>query len=110
MITKEEFIKYLNEWKSFETSIDAIGICVFANEYSVWETKFADAAGKMLDIFINSHFTEEGSDLINWYLFESVQKTITIPETLFEPSKKISLESLDDLWDFLKSDSKIYFK
>lgn len=111
MITEEEFVKFISSFQEFDKATERLEIAISGKNrcYFIFETDWYEAVGRMLDIFLSSHFTEEGVDLINWWLFESTKKIIYIPETLFEPKKEKYIDSLKDLWDFLKSDTKTYF-
>ena len=114
MLTKEEFVKYLTEYQSFKKSIDRLGEALGGKEYYyIYECDWYNNVGKMLDIFLDSHFTEEGVDWISYYLFESVEdKLVTInDEDMFgNKRKEYHLNSVDELWNFLLTDTKLYFK
>jgi len=116
MITKEEFVKYLTEYQSFEKSIDRLGEALGGKGYYyIYECDWYDNVGQMLDIFIDSHFTESGADWIFYYLFEDISDKkvkIKIEEDLFEEEKEIEyhLNSLEELWNFLLINKNLYFK
>ena len=116
MITKEEFVKYLTEYQSFEKAITRLGEALGGKGYYyIYECDWYDNVGQMLDIFIDSHFTESGADWIYYYLFENVEDhevVITKEADMFEGEEKIiyHLNGIDELWDFLLTDIKHYFK
>lgn len=113
MISKELFIKFLNNWINFEDRINAINETILGNKYSLLcESDWFESAGIMLDTFLESHFTECGCELINAYLFDSIDKRglILYEETLFEPYKETFINTLDELWAYLVSDRKTYIK
>ena len=116
MITKEEFVKYLTEYQSFEKAIKRLGEALGGKGYYyIYECDWYDNVGQMLDIFINSHFTENGADWIYYYLFENVEDhkvVITKEADMFKGEEKIiyHLNSIDELWDFLLTDIRRYFK
>lgn len=117
MITKEEFVKYLTEYQSFEKAINRLGEAFLGGKgyYFIYECDWYDSVGQMLDIFIDSHFTESGADWIYYYLFENVEDhevVITKEADMFEGKEEIiyHLNSIDELWDFLLTDIRHYFK
>ena len=74
-----------------------------------------DEVNKLLEAAIYSHFTEEGVDWIFYYLYELIEDkkvTVTKSADLFDKEQKIEyhLNSIDELWDFLLTDKKLYFK
>lgn len=117
MITKENFEKFIDCWNTYDNAIDRISKAVTGYSYygtDIYDTDWNNAVGMMLDIFINSHFTEEGADIINYYLFEDIEdKVIYITQEgdLFNKSSEIKypLKTPDDLWNFLLTDKKTYF-
>lgn len=116
MITKEEFVKYLTEYQSFKKAIDRLGEALGGEGYYfIYECDWYENVAQMLDIFIDSHFTESGADWICYYLFEDVEDhevIITKEADMFKEEEKIvyHLNSLDELWNFLLIDKKLYFK
>ena len=50
----------------------------------------------MFDKLISVHFTEEGVDWIDYYLYENPEKCY------YQNKVKIPLETLDDLWENIK--------
>ena len=67
------------------------------------ESDWCEAVGKMLDTFVDSHFTEEGADLVFYYIFEENKK-------VYSNNKEYSFDTIDDLWKILTEDVKLYFK
>ena len=68
MITKEQFINFITSYKKFAEGIDRIEEA-FGHSVYLFETDWYEAVGKMLDYFIESHFTEIGCDSIFWWMF-----------------------------------------
>lgn len=92
MITKEEFINYVGIYKDgadFLSRIDDEGL----NLYDTLLTKSADY---MFQAWLEQITSEEGQDLIYWWLFEDVEKIIT------EDAVDINVESLEDFANYLK--------
>ena len=101
MLTKELFEQYLKNWKVYDKCIDKINEVLNGRCSSgLYESEWNNAVGIMLDTFISSHFTEEGCDLINAYLFEP---PLTIYEEDIFGKKKIDIMDLDTLWKYLIS-------
>ena len=57
----------------------------------------------IFDAAIALSFTEEGQDLVFWWLYEDVPKIIYIEET------KIDVENIEDLWNYMMDDKETYF-
>ena len=117
MITKEEFVKFIKAYIEFQENIDKFDMAITGKNHPtiLFETKWFEAVGKMLDSFLDSHFTEEGVDLICWWLFEDVDdKAAYVKQEgdMFNEEKEIRypLDTMDELWDFLQIDIKAYFK
>ena len=117
MIAKEEFIKFIQSYIEFQESIDNFDKAITGKNHPtiLFETKWYEAVGKMLDSFLDSHFTDYGIDWICYFLFEDVNdKAAYIKQEgdMFNEEKEIrySLESADELWNFLLTDVKAYFK
>ena len=117
MITKEEFTEYILNYQAFEQAINRMEEAFSGRKYgcNLFDCDWIDSVGKMLDIFIESHFTETGSDWVFYYLFETVgdkKVTITKEADLFKEKEEVEyhLNSIDELWDFLLTDKKLYFK
>ena len=117
MITKEDFTKFIQSYIEFQDSVDNFDKAITGKSYPsiLFETKWYEAVGRMLDSFLDSHFTDYGIDWICYFLFEDVDDKaayIKLEGDMFNEEKEIrySLESADELWDFLLTDIKAYFK
>jgi len=117
MISKELFVKYLKQYQRFDAAFERIEEALMGKRYSsnLFESDWYDSVGSMLDLFLESHFTEDGVDWIYYYLFEDVDDKaayITKDKDMFNEEKEIRypLDTIDELWDFLQSDKKLYFK
>lgn len=117
MITKEEFTKYIDAYREFEAAIERLEKLISGRNrcYFIYETDWCEAVGKMLDGFLDSHFTESGIDWIFYYLFEDVDDKaayVTEEGDMFKDPEEVRypLTTLDELWDFLLTDKKLYFK
>ena len=69
MITKEEFTEYILNYQAFEQSISRMeeAFCGRPHGCDLFECDWVNSVDKMLDIFIESHFTETGGDWIFYY-------------------------------------------
>ncbi len=117
MITKEEFIKYISLYQKFDESVERLEKSITGRNdiYFIFETDWCEAVGKMLDTFLDSHFTDSGIDCINYFLFETVDDKATYVKQegdMFNEEKEIRypLNTIDELWNFLLTDVKAYFK
>ena len=117
MITKEEFIKFIQSYQEFENSVDRFDKAITGKSYPsiLYETKWYEAVGRMLNSFLDSHFTDYGIDWICYFLFEDVDdKAAYIKQEgdMFNEEKEIRypLDTIEELWDFLLTDKKLYFK
>ena len=114
IVTKEQFKEIINLHKTFNDELDKISETLFGNSYSsLIECKFAESANIMFDKFIEILLTEEGEDLLYWWIYEDVDKIIyyKTPDTLFEKGKEESrsVESFDNLWDYMIENKSVYF-
>ena len=68
----------------------------------------------MFDAAIALSFTEEGQDLVFWWLYEDVDKVIyiNIEKDLFteETEDIIPVRTPGQLWSFFEREPKLYFK
>ena len=115
MITKENFNKFIKEYELFEEDTKRLKEAFCGKAHIFVECDWVNSVEKMLDVFVDSHFTEKGADWIYYYLFENLEDkrvVITKEVDLFEDKKEIEyhLNSIDELWDFLITDKKLYFK
>ena len=117
MITKEEFFGFLKAFQTFDSGMDRFVEALSGNKYSIsiYEMDWGNAVGKMLDTFVDSHFTEAGADWVNYYLFEPIKDkkvTVTLEGDMFRGPGVVEfhLNSIEELWEFLITDKKAYFK
>ena len=117
MISKELFVKFLEQYQRFNKAFGRIEEALMGKKFSsnLCESDWYDSVGYMLDIFLESHFTEDGVDWIYYYLFEDVKDKaayITQDKDMFNEEKEVRypLNTIDELWNFLQSNVKLYFK
>lgn len=86
-------IKFDNDLELIErlTGIHLIDSDLITDSYNIFDAAIALS------------FTEEGQDLVFWWLYEDVPKIIYIEET------KIDVEDIEDLWNYMMDDKETYF-
>lgn len=102
-MTKEQFFKFLNKYNNFYEGISKIEE-MFGN-VSLWECDWVNSVGSMYDIFLDTHFNENGCDLINAYMLEDWRGSI-----YNDSGEEIKdIQTLDDLWSYLINYREDYF-
>ena len=114
MITLEEFKIAILNLKKFEDSIDDLYKAITGKPYGYFfETEWFTAVGNLFDVFIKSHFSEAGCDLINAFLYDDIKGnwgiTLYVDKDLFNEGTKIEITTIEDLYNYLLSD-KVYLK
>jgi len=114
MISKELFIKFLSQYQRFDQAYERIDEALMGKKYhsNLYDSDWYDAVGNMLDLFLESHFTDNGQDLINAYLFEDCREFwVNKDKTLFEDEKEEYYEfnSLEELYDVMLKFKNDYF-
>lgn len=93
---KNLFVNGLNTYiKSIEflEALDDIGL-------NLYESPLSTSNDSLFDIWINTFVTQDGSDLIYWWLFEDVDKVI------YKDDKVVAtLETVEDLFDYMLSNN-----
>lgn len=86
-------IKFDNDLELIErlTGIHLIDSDLITDSYNIFDAAIALS------------FTEEGQDLVFWWLYEDVPKIIYIEDT------KIDVEDIEDLWNYMMDDKETYF-
>lgn len=116
MITKKEFVDFINSYQAFVKDIEKIEEVISGKKYglNLFECSWYESVGRMLDIFLETHFTELGCDNIYWWLFEDVDHIITqtLTPNLFEGKSEIEYDvnKVEDLYDYLVKFKKDYIK
>lgn len=113
MITKNNFINYINEYQNFLDNVDKISEAITGLRYNLFEAAWISSVDKMFDEFLKSHFNESGCDLVYWWMFEDVDHIIyhNVDNDLFkQEGLNYNVNKLEDLWNYLHSHKKDYFK
>lgn len=95
----------MNMMQNFNEYIDSIAHKL---KIELYETPLFEYPSVIFDNFIYSHFTDEGCDLIFWWMYEDVPKII-YQDTIFG-KVETNIEDIEDLWKYLISNKEIYFK
>ena len=116
MITKEELKEFIDEYQTFDSAMERVEEAISGRKYglNLFECDWYESVGKLLDIFLKSHFTDDGVDLITWWLFEDVDHIIyqKVNPDLFSGETKVEYDvnDLDDLWKYMITYEKDYLK
>lgn len=116
MITKEIFFEFINSIKTFEAAIERMEEAISGKKYgsNLINSDWYESYGKLSDLFLESHFTENGMDLIYWWLYDDVDHIIyeSVDEDLFEKKKDVEhdVNNIEDLWNYMISCKGDYFK
>ena len=110
MLTKELFIEAINNYNKFTEAIERISDAISGKDYScnLFESDWYNAVYHLVDCFLKSHFTLEGADLIYWWIFEDVDKIITIEDENGDKTD-MDITTIDSLWDYMVSFKHDYF-
>lgn len=105
MITKKEFHKFISSYQEFYNGLERFERAITGKKFTcnLLETDWGDAVGRMLDAFLESHFTEHGIDLITWWLFEDVDKIIYKDEEIIA-----ELHTVEDLYNYIKNNKELW--
>lgn len=96
-ISKEEFLKILEEYKAQEEQLDKLAE-LWA--YPVWDIPIVDYGNRMFDRVIKAYFTEEAIEWLYWWLYD---KDVNPELKAFdEDGNEIPTETIEDLWELIK--------
>ena len=115
MITEEQFIRFISQYQFFNDAVGRIETALSGrhNGCNLYDSDWYNSVGLMLDIFLESHFTDDGQDLINWWLFEDVDHIIyqKVDPDLFNGASEIecNVNELEDLWSYMIKYKNDYF-
>lgn len=101
-MTKEDFLKLIANAECFNSELDRwsdFGIDLF-------ELPIAEISWDFFNIAIQSAFTNQGVDNINWWLFEKRTPYGKILEIIDSSGNIIPTNTIEDLWELVKDDRK----
>lgn len=93
MITFKEFNEMISLNKEFNLKLEELEEVL--GHADLFEIRLVQIAFSFFDNYIMSHFTKEGSDLVFWWLYESV------PKVIYDSEVEYNVEDLEDLWDYI---------
>lgn len=91
MISKKEFVKIIENDRTYHAIIDKIEKCGIL----IYESEPHKCYYTLRDILLEQFFNSDGIDLIYWWLYEDVDKVIT------NNNSTIEINSAEDLYDYL---------
>lgn len=101
MITKEEFITLIKDFKKWDNKIDQV--CKILN-IDIIESDLIMYCSILFEKTISFLFEEEAQDNIFWWLWE---KNGRPDMKMFDKdSNEVPTETLDDLWEIVKDNRK----
>ena len=98
MLSKEKFIQYLNSIKDFDHEVDKWEDFL---KIDIFESPLFRRSFDLVDIVVKylSDNNANIEDLINWWLYEDVDKLIFLPD-----GTTIDVETPDKLYDYIMND------
>lgn len=99
MITKEEFIDLISNYKKWDDRLDEVCKVLNCNPL---EMDWVEYGAKLFDTTLSILFEEEGVDDINWWLFE--KPALPLGSGMWdEEGNEIPTETVEDLWNIVKN-------
>lgn len=104
MISFENFDKMINIIRKYDDiidkSYDTLGIDII-------ESKQTKLFNELTDLMYGENFTDDGADLINWWLYDNVDKKIYDSKT---NDVIADLKSTTDLYNYMIKEFEVYCK
>lgn len=101
MITKEDFVKLIEDYKKWDKQMDKVCDVLGANMY---ELDWISYTSILFDTTIDLLFTEEARDDISWWLWEKAGRSDM--KMWDKDGVEIPTETIDDLWELVKNNRK----
>ena len=93
---KENFVKAIELMKAFNDKVDLLSDNL---NIDIIESDFYSIPAQLFDNFIESVCTEDGAELVFWWMYEDVEKMIYESD---ESSEKVyHLDTVDDLFNYM---------
>lgn len=97
MVTKEEFIKLISDFKHYNNRLDQVCDVL---QCDLFQADWVEYTGRLFDYILSKLFTEEGVDDINWWLWE---KSIDPQLEMYDKDNNIiPTETVLDLWNIVE--------
>lgn len=97
MITREKFNEIITSLLTINTEVDTL----YDMGIDMIESHIFIQYGKMVDIVLDSLYTKEGQNLINWWLYE-VPLNKDLVKIWDDKGEEIKCETIEDLWELTK--------
>ena len=94
MCTKEQFLSFIHNIKSFRLKIT--GLCCL----NIDMTEAFPQIDKLEELFVQSHLTEAGQDWYWWYMYEKPENSDG-GNVWEKDGTVIDMATESDLWDYL---------
>lgn len=96
-INKDQFTKAMSQIQNLHSQQDTINILIdkLTNGFSVVDIGSC-VVEELIDM-ININLELEDTNLLDWWLYEDVEKIIYIDD------KPVKVETLDELWDYIQN-------
>lgn len=95
MITKEQFIKLITDYRKHNDRLDEVEEVL---GLAIYDCDWVEYGNILFDEVLGLLFQEEGVDDINWWLYEKCRR----PDYKMWDGNEIPTETLDDLWEIVK--------
>ena len=93
---KENFVKAIELMKAFNDKVDLLSDNL---NIDIIESDFYSIPAQLFDNFIESVCTEDGAELVFWWMYEDVEKVIYESD---ESSEKVyHLDTVDNLFNYM---------
>lgn len=96
MCDKNEFISLIKDFQEYYSKIDKLSKELNLNLY---ESSLTDYTFKLFDHTVSSNFSEEGADIINWFLYE---KSADNSLGFFVEGEEVPSDTAENLWEIVK--------
>lgn len=102
MITKEEFISLINDFREYDELVDSTSGKL--NISNLHECNLITYAFGLFEKVLKLSFNEHGIEDIYWWLYEKAGSSSM--KMWDENNNEIPTETLDDLWNIVKDNRK----
>lgn len=102
MITKEQLYRAIDAIKEIDNTADKL-----YNDYriEIADTPMFQIPGKLFDLFIESHYTNEGADVIYWWCFEC--DFGNNPLNAEDEDGNLICQTFDELYEYCKQYERV---
>lgn len=94
-ISKKIFLQIIHDIKKEDERLDQIATFLESNIITGYANLNPFVFRNTIELILEEIFTEEGFDLIFWWLYEDVEKVI------YEGESEIQLKTEEDLYEYL---------